>query len=108
MPLPNRLGQHAPPPVDTGERHLFPCMCGLWRSLPNLVRIGDVVDLVSCPRCGSAPRLRFLGAQVEMVDPKIVPATVLQGLRVLPVPKEAPVSATPSDSPLHEDPDASA
>lgn len=69
------------PEQASGDRHHFPCICGIWRALPNGIRIGDVCELVPCIRCGSTPRLRFHGARVEAVDPT-VPLTIVQGIRM--------------------------
>lgn len=69
--------QPRPGPADTSAIHTFPCGCGLWRALPNGLQVGDVVDMVPCPRCGAAPRLKFHGAKVELVDPTLVAPTLV-------------------------------
>lgn len=71
-----RLPQPTPTPEQlASEAHLTPCFCGLWRALPRNITVGDVCQLVPCPRCGAAPRLRYVGAMVELVDPT-TPCTI--------------------------------
>lgn len=58
-------------PTDASHqnnRHGVQCGCGLWRLLPQWAAEGDEFNLVPCPKCGWAPRLRHLGDCVELID----------------------------------------
>jgi hypothetical protein len=57
------------PTMASNDRAIFPCGCGMWRSLPANIRVGETTQLVPCPRCGAAPKLKFHGAAVEEIYP---------------------------------------
>ncbi len=46
-------------------RQIVTCPCGLSRSLPADIKVGDDFQLVACARCGSPMRGTFLGDRVK-------------------------------------------
>ena len=88
-----------PNPVPTPEqiaedRHLTPCFCGLWRTLPAGMKVGQVCQMLPCARCGAAPRLKYLGAMVELVDTDVPVTAGDQVVEVAAPPSKGPHAAS--------------